>query len=71
MCPTGIDIGFPKAWGAKSKTEITASLDRIDSNKGYIKNNVQWVHKHINTMKMHMTDREFIDMCKKVAKHNK
>jgi hypothetical protein len=68
---SGIEIGFPQAWGVKSKTDITASLDRIDSNKGYTKDNVQWVHKHINTMKMHMTDMEFISICKKVAEYNK
>jgi hypothetical protein len=68
---SGIEIGFPKAWGVKSKTEITASLDRIDSSKGYIKDNVQWVHKHINTMKMHMTDQQFIEICKQVAGYNK
>lgn len=67
---SGIEIGFPKAWGAKSKTNITASLDRIDSTKGYITGNVQWVHKIINTMKMDMSDKEFILLCKKVAKNN-
>lgn len=29
----------------------TASLDRIDSSKGYELDNVQWTHKHINFMK--------------------
>lgn len=67
---SGIEIGFPKAWGIKSKTEITASLDRINSAGGYTKNNVQWVHKRINTMKMHMIDKEFIEICKRVARHN-
>lgn len=33
--------------------------------------NVQWVHKKINTMTMHMTDKEFIQICKKVAGYNK
>lgn len=66
---SGAEICFPKAWGAKSKTLITASLDRIDSNKGYIKGNVQWVHKQINTMKMHMSDQEFINLCRMVTKN--
>lgn len=30
------------------KKKQTASLDRIDSNKGYNKDNIQWVHKIIN-----------------------
>lgn len=67
---SGIEIGFPKAWGVKSKTNITASLDRIDSSKGYVKGNVQWVHKTINSMKMNMSDINFIDLCKKVANNN-
>ena len=66
---SGIEIFFPKAWGARSKTQITASLDRIDSNKGYIKGNVQWVHKKINAMKMNMSDSEFINLCRKVSQH--
>ncbi len=67
---SGLDIGFPTTWGDKSKTNITASLDRIDSSGGYTKGNVQWVHKKINTMKMHMTDIEFVNLCKKVANYS-
>jgi hypothetical protein len=67
---SGIELYFPKTWGVKSKTNITASLDRIDSNKGYIKSNVQWVHKTINTMKMDLSDQEFINFCKKVVSYN-
>lgn len=67
---SGLDISFPPVWGAKSKTQITASLDRINSSKGYVKGNVQWVHKKINGMKMDMQDEEFIHLCKMVAKHS-
>jgi hypothetical protein len=67
---SGLGIVFPIAWGTKSKSDITASLDRIDSSKGYTKDNVQWLHKIVNTMKMHMTDKEFITICTNVAKHN-
>jgi len=42
----------------------TATLDRIDSNKGYIKGNVQWLHKDINTMKWNFTQQQFINYCK-------
>ncbi len=45
----------------------TASIDRIDSSKGYVKGNIQWVHKHINMMKRIYSQEYFIDMCKKVA----
>ena len=45
----------------------TASLDRIDSSKGYTEDNVQWVHKTINFMKLEMTTKEFVSMCKIVS----
>lgn len=43
-----------------------ASLDRIDSSKGYIEGNVQWVHKDINLMKNKFTTEYFLNMCKLV-----
>lgn len=48
----------------------TASVDRIDSKLGYIKGNVQWVHKHVNIMKRSLTNEEFINFCKMVILHN-
>ncbi len=47
--------------------EQTASLDRIDSNKPYTVDNVQWVHKRINIMKNSMSNSEFIGWCKLVV----
>lgn len=44
----------------------TASLDRIDSSKGYVKNNIQWVHKDINLIKNNNSDIEFINNCIKI-----
>lgn len=49
----------------------TASLDRIDSSKGYEIGNVQWVHKDINFMKRTYTQTYFIYMCQMVAEHNR
>jgi len=49
----------------------TASLDRIDSLKGYVKGNVQWVHKHINYMKQDLKEEYFIKMCELVFKESK
>lgn len=45
----------------------TASLDRIDSSKGYVKGNIQWVHKDINMMKRTYSQQHFVNMCKLVA----
>lgn len=50
--------------------EQTASLDRIDSTKGYIEGNVQWVHKWVNICKWNLTQKEFIKMCHLVANNN-
>lgn len=46
-----------------------ASLDRIDSSKGYVKGNVQWVTKQANLSKHVMTMPELINFCKKVLNH--
>lgn len=48
----------------------TASLDRIDSKKGYVEGNVQWVHKDVNFMKQDFSQSEFINYCKLIAKMN-
>ncbi len=48
----------------------TASLDRIDNKKGYIKGNVVFCCKTINIAKMSMSKTQFINMCKKVAAYN-
>ena len=47
----------------------TASLDRIDSSKGYELGNVQWVHKHVNFMKRDFEQNYFIDLCKKIVEN--
>ena len=41
----------------------TASLDRIDSNYGYTIDNIQWIHKHINSMKWDLPLEYFIYLC--------
>lgn len=53
---------------APSKTAMTASLDRIDSNKGYELDNIQWVHKDVNLMKSDLDQTRFIELCKKISK---
>lgn len=49
----------------------TASLDRIDSSKGYIKGNVQWVHVDINKIKMDLSQDYFIELCDSVSKKSR
>lgn len=64
---SGLDIKFPSKNKDKS---YTASLDRIDSSKGYIEGNVQWVHKDINMMKRIYNNDYFIEMCRLVNNNN-
>jgi len=45
----------------------SASLDRIDSSKGYVEGNVQLVHKDINRMKNDFNQDYFIKICKLIA----
>jgi hypothetical protein len=56
---TGENINF----GDFRNKERTASLDRIDSSKGYVKENIQWVHKIVNKMKLNLTQQKFIKLC--------
>lgn len=49
----------------------TASVDRIDSNKGYTIDNIQFVHKDINYLKKDFTDEEFINYCNLVSNYRK
>lgn len=48
-----------------------ASLDRIDSSRGYVEGNVQWVTKQINISKMDIDNQDFINLCHKISNYNK
>jgi len=54
---------------SKNSSENTASIDRIDSGKGYEEGNIQWVHKHVNFMKRTYDQDYFIKMCYLVTKN--
>lgn len=45
----------------------TASMDRIDSKRGYVMDNIQFVHKDVNLMKNHFQQEYFVEMCKRIA----
>lgn len=67
---TGVSLtmeGNPKKYGTDKGN---ASIDRIDSDKGYIEGNIQWVDKKINASKWTMNNQEFITMCKMVVDSN-
>lgn len=64
---SNIDIKFSSYKGDRS--ERTASLDRIDNNKGYINGNVRWVHKDINRIKWELSDDLLFYYCENIYKH--
>lgn len=49
----------------------SASLDRIDSTKGYVIGNIQWVHKMVNMTKNKYSKEDFVKMCRAVANREK
>ena len=54
-----------------SFSDNTASLDRIDSSKPYIKGNMQWLHKDVNIMKNAYNINYFINMCRIICERTK
>lgn len=57
--------GTFKSWEVNSP--FNASLDRIDSSKGYIKGNVRFISVMANYAKNTFTDDQLIEFCKAVA----
>ncbi len=64
---TGWSLSFTESYN--NKKSRTASLDRIDSSKGYVEGNVQWVHRDVNKLKKNMGDERFVELCLAVADH--
>lgn len=58
----------------KTNTILTnnynASIDLIDSTRGYTHDNIQLVSSIVNTVKCDMEMKQFIEMCRKVANFN-
>lgn len=64
---TGLELNFEVD---KNRSGQIASVDRIDSNIGYVVDNVQWVHKDINLMKGPLSENYFILLCKFISNHH-
>lgn len=60
---TGIKLYFP----IKTQSVGTASLDRIDPHIGYVKDNIQWIHKFVNDIKWDLERDKFINYCKLIV----
>lgn len=70
-CPyTGYDLILPENGNLK-KIDIfhRASLDRIDSSKGYVKGNIQFVSTPINYLKSDKTDEEVRKFLKDISEY--
>lgn len=68
---SGVPIYFANTIEDDKHGVTTASLDRIDSGKGYIRDNIQWVHKDVNLMKLDHPVDEFLNWCNLVVSYNK
>lgn len=54
----------------RHKDRCKASVDRIDSSKGYTMDNIQIVAACVNMAKSNGTDKELIEMCKAIVNAN-
>lgn len=67
---TKMDLVFQSDRDKSKGLKQTASLDRIDSLKGYEIGNLQWIHKDVNKMKNNLPQDRFIEICKMIAANN-
>lgn len=73
ICPyTGWEMRLPQTAtqynrDAKQRDPKRASLDRIDSSKGYIQGNVQFVCHMANVAKNEYTHEQMIEFCRAIA----
>jgi len=61
ICPAKCPVfGFELKYGGGDKTKRSASIDRIDSDKGYTMDNVMIISSLANTMKSNATNDELL-----------
>jgi hypothetical protein len=51
------------------RTGCNASIDRIDSSKGYVPGNVWWVDKRVNIAKQELSTEQFVELCQTVVRY--
>jgi hypothetical protein len=59
--------GLPIRLHVHTANPCTASVDRIDSTRGYTTDNIQWVHKDVNMMKRDLSQGRFIELCRAIT----
>ena len=65
LCPL---LSIPLDWSTPPNHPSTPSLDRIDSSKGYIKGNVQWVSWRANRLMSNATPDELLMLAQNYKK---
>ena len=64
---SGMDMTYLAGHG---KVHTNISLDRIDSSKGYVRGNVQFVCDYVNRMKSDLSQLDFVSWCRKIVEYN-
>ena len=57
---TGLEL--TTTWG-KGEVDTNASVDRMDNDRGYTRDNIRLVCRRANTMRGTLTDEDFIRWC--------
>ena len=66
-CPI---LEVPFVLGSKGNYEYTPTIDRIDNNKGYTKDNIQVISKKANSMKNSASLEELKIFCKNILRYS-
>jgi hypothetical protein len=64
---SGVDLTWRPVY---HRTDTTASVDRIDSKKGYVEGNIQIIHKALNRLKNACPQEEFLEWCRLVVENH-
>ncbi len=65
---SGVELVFDRS---RKSRKTTASFDRIDSSKCYRLDNVQWIHKRLQRIKLDLDQQELISWCNLIADHSR
>lgn len=68
---TGIQLELSSGYRQFDDNELSPSIDRIDSNLSYTKDNIKIVHREINRMKLCLSHDKFIEYCKIISERFK
>ena len=72
ICPyLGIELHLNSYGKIKKDPIISASLDRIDSSKGYVRGNLQWISRAMNYLKNDMSEQQVLEIMDLIYKQKK